>query len=284
MKASFESLHTGNRSFLIRKFEEENFSAPYHYHPEFELTYIIEGIGKRYVGTNMQDYFPGDFVLLGANLPHCWKTDNSLQAQSVSVVIQFPENFMGNDFLHKPELQNIEALLQRSQQGISFAKNETNKENMLLILKERKAFKKLLLLLELLQELAIRKDYILLNKENSYTALSGNEMERINTVMAYIIENFQQQVKLEDAAATINMSIHAFCKYFKKITRKTFIEAVNDYRIDYAVKQLINTDSSIADIGYNAGFNDISNFHKTFKERTQLSPLGYRKTFIKKLI
>ncbi len=150
--------------------------------------------------------------------------------------------------------------------------------------KEKKVFKRFMLLLEVLYELASAKEYVLLNHENNYASLSANEMQRINSVMAYIVENFQHQIKLEDAAATINMSMHAFCKYFKKISRKTFIEAVNDYRVDYAIRQLIHTNDTIAGIGFDGGFNDISNFHKTFKQRTKLSPLNYRKTFIKKLV
>jgi AraC-like DNA-binding protein len=80
------------------------------------------------------------------------------------------------------------------------------------------------------------------------------------------------------------MTPHAFCRYFKRLNRKTFMEAVTDYRIDYAVRQLIHTSDSVASIAMNSGFNDISNFHKTFKSRMKLSPLSYRNTYIQKLM
>ena len=77
MKPSLESVSSsGLNSFLVRQFEEKSFSAPYHFHPEFELTFILDGSGKRFAGAKMNDFYPGDFVLLGSNLPHCWKTDN----------------------------------------------------------------------------------------------------------------------------------------------------------------------------------------------------------------
>jgi AraC-like DNA-binding protein len=98
--------------------------------------------------------------------------------------------------------------------------------------------------------------------------------------MAYIVENFKNNISLKAVAATANMTPEAFCKYFKRMSRKTFIEVVNDYRIDFAIGQLVNTEKSIAQIGFDSGFNDISNFYKTFKNRTRLSPLSYRKTFI----
>ena len=108
-----------------------------------------------------------------------------------------------------------------------------------------------------------------------------NGQERMNAVMAYIVDNFQSTITLAGAAAAASMTPEAFCKYFKKITRKTFIEAVNDYRVDFAVRQLLHTDKQVAQIGFDSGFNDISNFHKTFKARLHTSPLYYRNSFLK---
>src|SRR3712207_4472337 len=105
MKPSFEALGPStNASFLVRKFEEAQFSAPYHFHPEFELTLIVEGNGKRYVGAHLTDYGPGDLVLLGSNLPHCWKTERATSGKSISIVVQFGPHFLGPDFFQKPEL------------------------------------------------------------------------------------------------------------------------------------------------------------------------------------
>ena len=136
-----------------------------------------------------------------------------------------------------------------------------------------------MLLLSLLHELAALNDYRVLDKKNQYPLLPLIEKERMNTAMAYIVENFQHTISLTTVAAATNMTPEAFCKYFKKLTRKTFIEVVNDYRIDFALGQLVNTDKPISQIGFDSGFNDISNFYRTFKERTRLSPLGYRKAY-----
>jgi len=287
MKASFESLNsTGSNSFLVRKFEEKSFSAPYHFHPEYELTLITEGYGKRYVGTNMQDYFPGDLVLLGSNLPHCWKTEEKAGIlYSGSVVIQFKHDFMGIDFFDKPEMKLIQQLLNNSKHGIQFTGNtEQIQETIAELPDENNSFNKFLRTLNVLHQLALHSEFVLLDQQNAYPDLSLTERERINAVIAYIVENFQNNISLTDVAATANMTAPAFCKYFKKISRKTFIEAVTDYRIDFALKQLVHTEKSIAQIGFESGFNDISNFHKTFKARMRLSPLNYRNTFMKKLI
>lgn len=105
----------------------------------------------------------------------------------------------------------------------------------------------------------------------------------MNLVTAYIVENFREKTSLDKAAEAANMTPQSFCKYFKKISRKTFIEVVNDYRIDFAMQELVHTDKTITQIGFESGFNDISNFYKTFKKRRQLSPLTYRNMFVKNL-
>jgi len=287
MKPTFEPLTSSvNNSFLVRQFEEKCFSAPYHFHPEYELTWIVKGSGKRYVGTHMHDYFTGDLVLLGSSLPHCWKTENTKNGDhSNSVVIQFHPDFMGKDFFYKPEMKHIQRLLSNSQSGLQFTGDTRSlKEKMYLMTDEPHSFKKWILLMDILHELASTKEYTLLSQEAPAPELSALEKARMNTCIAYIVENFRNKISLQDAAALVNMTPHAFCRYFKKLNRKTFIEAVTDYRVDFAVRQLIHTDNSISSIGLNSGFNDISNFHKTFKSRMKLSPLSYRNTFIKKLI
>src|SRR4051812_44453857 len=287
MKPAFESLSSfKQQSFLIRKFEEECFSAPYHFHPEYELTFILAGSGKRYVGANMSDFYPGDFVLLGSNLPHCWKNEQITKGEKPgSVVVQFQKEFLGNDFFDKAEMTTVLKMLQQSNSGLHFTDNNTElyKKKMLQLYEEKNSFKKIILFLDLLHELSLTKSYQLLQQQQGQTTFSPAEQQRIHIAMAYIVENFKKEVSLSGAATAVNMAPQSFCKYFKKLTRKTFMEAVTDYRIDYAAQQLIHTNHSISQIGFDSGFNDISNFHKTFKARMQLSPLTYRNTFLQKL-
>ncbi|WP_301921636.1 AraC family transcriptional regulator [Ferruginibacter sp.] len=286
MKPAFENINAINdSSFLIRKFEEKSFKAPFHFHPEYELTLILNGSGKRYVGTHMSDYFSDDLVLLGSNLPHCWKTEKAAQHSiSGSVVLHFGHAFLGVDFFKKAEMKSIQDLLNNSNYGIQFTGNiSIIKNKMVAVLTEKSAFKKLLLLLEILNELSNTKKYKLLNKQNLFAALPTVEKERMNLVTAYIVENFREKTSLDKAAEAANMTPQSFCKYFKKISRKTFIEVVNDYRIDFAMQELVHTDKTITQIGFESGFNDISNFYKTFKKRRQLSPLTYRNMFVKNL-
>lgn len=283
MKPIFEAVKlSANSSFIIRSFTERRFSAPYHYHPEYELTLIVKGRGKRYVGTHMQDYCAGDLVLLGPNVPHCWKTSDRETTPSASVVVHFRENFLGNDFFGIPEMTAVMRLLKNSINGLCFKnKSDAVKRMMEGLLKENDNYRRLILLLDLLHYLATAAKYAALQKKGGLTSLSISDKERIHQVFAYIVDNFQRDISLVTAASVANLSPHAFCKYFKRVTRKTFIEAVNDYRIDFAVRELINTDKSIGHICYESGFNDTSNFYKTFRSRFSTSPLQYRNSFKK---
>ncbi|MGC4233627.1 MAG: AraC family transcriptional regulator [Niabella sp.] len=285
MKPIFEVVtRSANSSFTIREFTEKRFSAPYHYHPEYELTLIVKGSGKRYVGTHMQDYQANDLMLLGVNLPHCWKTSEQATEPSVSIVVHFGDNFLGDNIFHIPEMAKIAQLLKESSNGLYFKnKTETVKRMMQVILGESDKYRRLILLLDLLHYLATATKYTALQKKSELASLSLSDKERIHEVFAYIVDNFQHDISLDGAAAIANLSSYAFCKYFKRMTRKTFVEAVTDYRIDFAVRELINTDKSIAHICYESGFNDASNFYKTFRRRFNISPLQYRNSFKKKL-
>jgi AraC-like DNA-binding protein len=287
MKPLFETLSplAENCSFLVRKFEVEAFTYPYHFHPEYEIALVTRGEGKRYIGNHMEHYKVGDLTLLGANLPHCWKSDPIDKENSgESIVIQFAGDFLGNELFEKAELSTIKEMLRKSKRGILFNKAATEeiREKMVRISCEKNATRRLILLLEILNDLSICTDYDLLTTEN-HLSVAPSEMERINPVLGYIIDHFKSEVSLTTAAGIANMTKNAFCKYFRKITGKTFIEVVIDYRLNYASQQLIHTDKRIADICFECGFNDVAHFSRMFKRKMNVSPLQYRSSFRKNI-
>ena len=286
IKASYEMLQPGSRqSFLARKFDEWAFDSPYHFHPEYELTSITKGNGKRYMGSHMEDFFAGDLVLIGPNLPHCWKLESVGEQEAGAIVIQFTADFLGADFFNKPELKEIKKLFKKAASGISFkGRTQTSvNKNLASLINEESNFNMMLNLLNILQQLALSNEYTLLDQSQSIAERTPAEQERINPVFAYLVENFRRQVSLDEAAGIANMTPNAFCKYFKKITRKTFMETIIEYRLNYATQQLVQTDKSIAEIAFDSGFGDVSHFFKTFKNKMHLSPLNYRKKFMREL-
>ncbi len=278
-KAAFESIQPQKeQSFLMKSFGEESFSSPYHYHPEIELTLILKGEGKRYVGQNMSQYTVGDLVLLGENVPHCWKSENITKGKinASSIVIQFMKDCYGDSFFKGKELTLINRMLERSTYGICFLGESSKVARLRLIeLEKKEPFQKMLAFLEILQLLASSDEFVLLNTETK-AHQSSTDQTRINNVMAYIVDNFRQEVSLEKAASLLGLTVPAFCKFFKRHTRKTFVEVVTEYRINYAQQQLMYTDHPVSKISVGSGFGDVSHFYKTFRQKQQLSPLQYR--------
>jgi AraC-like DNA-binding protein len=286
IKASYEILQPASgHSFLIRRFGKTAFDAPYHFHDEYELTYIIHGQGKRYVGSHMENFVSGDLVLLGACLPHCWKLDPATedQEEASAIVVQFSGNFLGDDFINKDEMIAIRKLLQHSACGIRFSgvTRSAVDRTMLNLPDEKNNFKMLIVLLEMLQRLAVSNEYALLDQQRSVAEQSRAEQERINPVFAYLVENFRGEISLDEASGIAHMTPNAFCKYFKKVTRKTFMETVIEYRLNYATQQLVQTDKPVSEISFESGFGDVSHFYKMFKHKMNQSPLNYRKNFLR---
>lgn len=282
MKATYESVYNlPATSFTIRRFDEKYFSAPYHFHPELELTFIMKGIGKRYIGGRIDDYCAGDLVLLGENLPHCWKTEVSEgeEVNAISIVIHFNSVFLGRDFFAIPEMKRVAKLLKLSQNGLCFSIETAQEVGKLMesALLEQNTIKRIGLFLNILDRLSIATDFTVLEQQNLYKNISVVAREKINTVTAYIVECFKQPITVEQAAALVHLSPPAFCKYFKRVTRKTFMETVIDYRIDFASQQLRDTDLSITQIAFDSGFSDLSNFYRIFKKRKKISPRAYRR-------
>lgn len=283
LKASLEIITAAKReSFVVKKFDKRGFAAPFHFHPELELTFITEGRGKRFVGNRMTGFEPSDLVLMGPNLPHCWKLSDMGKEKAGSIVIQFNEDFLGKDFFETPEMAHIKKILKRSEAGIEF-RGKTRREvseQMKALFEEKNHFKKVIGLLEILNRLSHSREFVLLNKNNSVPVQTDDNRERINKIFAYIVENFHEEVFLNKAAEIIGMTPNAFCKFFKKMTRKTFMETVINYRINSATQQLTETDKSITDICFECGFRDVSHFYKTFSAHMKMSPLNYRKQFL----
>lgn len=288
IKPTYEALPLNQQSsYTLRVFEELEFTAPFHFHPEFELTAILKGKGNRFVGDHMASFDAGDLLLLGSNLPHCWKSETNIthEISAYSVVIQFKQDFLGDNFWNKYEMQNLMQLLEKSQLGIQFTGNDTSEtiHKMLELTTIDDPFKRLLTFLDILNDLALSKTYKILNKKALVHAQSAYENNRLHAVQSYLIDHFKQKISLNEIAEVANMSPNAFCKYYKKITQKTFMETVAAYRLNYALQQLLQTEKPITEICFESGFTDVSYFFKTFKSKLNESPLAYRKKVLKNL-
>lgn len=265
-------------SFSFSKYVENANSKAHlwHYHPEIELVYINGGSGKRQVGSHVSYYNDGDLILIGSNLPHCGFT-NDQTGNKNETVIQMKPDFLGNDFFEISEMKNIRNLFDQAKAGIAFG-GTTKKTIGLKIeaMEGQSQFGKLLSMLSILNDLELSEEFKVLNAEGFSMELQMQDNDRINTVFNYVKDHFQEVITLEEVAVLVSMTVPSFCRYFKKITHKTFTKFVNDYRLVHASKLLAEKPISITEICYESGFNNFSYFNKSFKEFTGKSASQYR--------
>ena len=258
------------------------FDAPWHFHPEYELTYIVRSHGKRFVGDHVEPFAPGDLVLLGPDLPHFWRSDDDdyrldSDCKAEAIVIQFAQ-LLGTSLLAQlPETQAIVALLNRARYGLRFGSEKVAEVKPTLEhLLQCNSLERLLSLLQLLQQLTDDPDAVMLASDNYALKASEAETERMKRVLDFMLAHFREEIRVEDIASVAGMAQAAFCRYFRKRTRKSFITYLNELRISHARKLLVQSDLSISQVGLECGFNNISHFHRQFKLHNGTTPLKYQ--------
>lgn len=282
MKATFESIEPSfGSSFSFTRFEKDtNFKSHFwHYHPEIELVLVNGGSGKRQIGSHISYYTKGDLILIGSNLPHCGFTDEST-GNSEEYVLHMKPEFLGSSMLETPEFEFLSQLFNDAKIGIAYGIDTRMKvEPILSQMQNAFGLERLLGLLTILKLLNEAEDVNLLNADGFSIETQIQDNDRINTVFNFVKDHFQQPISLEEMADRVSMTVPGFCRYFKKVTNKTFTRFVNEYRVVHASKLLAEKTLSIADIAEESGFNNFSYFNKVFKELTGASASEYRKQY-----
>jgi len=252
----------------------------WHYHPEFELVYVEAITGIRHVGQHISNYMESDLVLIGANIPHL-NFDYELKTEYRQIVIQFKEHFLGEAFKEAPELNDIQTLFKKAHLGLSFTGNTKNiVAEKLKALQGMEKFKRLLCLLEIFQILALSDEIIELNDRDTSVSLFLNDKIRMGTIYEYIQANFDNTPDVNKVASSVHLSTAAFCRYFKKQTKMTFTDFVNQYRITQA-KTLLLQDKTISETCYEVGFESLSYFNKLFRKIAGENPSAFKKRYLK---
>lgn len=276
-----------NKAFVVKELFAPFFDKNWHFHQEYQLFLVLEGKGIRFVGDIMKPFKAGDMVFSGPDLPHLWRNDQEFFDKSNGltthgIVVYFPEEFMGNSFQTKEEFESIKQMLQKASRGLEIV-GQTNLllQQMMKDLVKCKGIESIVQLLRILETLAhsrdcfpiVQADYTNLNKES--------EKDRMSQVYEFVMDNFQQKIRLEEVSSLANMTVSSFSRYFTSRMNKSFSDFLTDVRIGHACKLLHEQDLNISEVGYESGFNTLSNFNKLFKDKMGVSPLVYKKDYLK---
>ncbi|MEQ9440645.1 MAG: AraC family transcriptional regulator [Cyclobacteriaceae bacterium] len=274
-------------TFVVRDLQEPYFDPSWHAHPDYQLFIVLQGTGTRFIGDHVKPFQPGDLVFTGPNLPHLWRSDDAYfkeesELRTRGVVVYFHQDFLGDSLLQKKEMVKVRQLFEIALRGMEIF-GPTNKkitQRMLSLLK-LDGFPSVLQLLEIINLLAHTTDYRIISGTGYTNRINEADTERMNQVHDYVMRNFKQNIRLEEAAALASMTPSSFSRYFKTRANKTFSAFVSDIRIGHARKLLQDDWLSIAQISYECGFKTLSNFNKQFRDITQKTPSEYKKEYAK---
>ena len=274
-----------NQSLTVSRDLHPYFLRTWHYHPEIELVVIIESTGTRFIGDSIEKFEEGEVVLIGDNVPHMWlnyeeyfQADSELRSEAIAV--HFKKEFLGVGFFQVPEMKPISELLEKAKRGIKFTDLDTEVVEKIKRLIDYDATTRIVKTIEVLYALSKHPSYELLSSSSFVNSFQKTENKRMDKIYAYVFENFNQGISASDVAEVVGMNKSAFSRFFKKTHRKSFTKYLNEIRLGYACKLLLENKESITSISYLSGFNNISNFNRQFKMVYGKSPSSYLKNHL----
>ena len=262
-----------------------HFIVPWHYHPAIEIMYITRGIGTRFVGDCIEQYEEGDVCMIGPNLPHEWRNDDAYfdkesGLRATCICLFFKREIFDPNFIRLPEMNNIRDLIERSRRGLKFTGNSKLEITRFIRSSVNDVgVRKVTNLLTLLELMATSTEYELLASVGFTNSVNSEDFERFNKVYKFLVKNFATSIRLEEVSTLVGLTPTAFCRYFKERTKKTFVEYLNEMRIGYSKKLLLENKMKISTISGEVGFPNLSNFISQFKKVTGRSPSQFQKQF-----
>lgn len=265
-------------AFVFQIDNEIAFYDKLHQHEEIQLSYIIQSEGTLVVGDTVNYYKKGDILVIGSHIPHVFKSDLKTSKTSHMLTLFFTKHSFGTGFFELEELKELQKFFKRAKHGFKVTSKQKQIQSLFLQLEKSSKLNRFLILLQLLK-ITSNAHYKSLSSFIYNKKYSDNEGNRMRNVFEYTMNHFDKEITLEAISDVATMTKNAFCKYFKKRTNKTYIQFLNELRIEHACKLIQSKQElSIADVAYQSGFNNISNFNRQFKVVKQVSPSEFRKT------
>ncbi len=278
---SFNVPQTEHEVVRVQVDEVPHFYDQLHQHPEIQIMLIKAGEGTLIAGDYVGRFQAGDVFAIGSGQPHVFRCDqsfykdnSSIGAKSIS--LYFSEKYFGKELWGSNELAGVREFAHACRQGFQLS-GAALKESAICVeqLSRCSGLEKLIGFFSLLKLLAKTK-----NKKNlalQSSRLLVREEGRMNSIVEFTFRESYRKIYLTEVAKLANISVEAFCRYFKLHTRKTYINFLNEVRVSHACKLLIQKDCSIQQVCYQTGFSNVSNFNRIFKKITAKTPLSFRK-------
>jgi AraC-like DNA-binding protein len=279
----FKIPKTSQESFRLQEDHEVHFYDNLHQHPEIQLTLILESDGKVIVGDFIGAFKPGDIFLIGPNLPHVFRNDqkyydNQREGQAHSLSLFFEWKTFGETFLSMPEMAHLNELAKSSERGLLI--QEPIKSRVAQLIKhmfKKTGMDRIIVLLKILNILSSNKSMEPLASSGVYSDFDEQDGRKLAAIYRFTMNEFHRKISLDEVAYLAHMTTNSFCRYFKKRTRKSYVDFLTEIRIGHARKLLQQNDLSISQISMEVGFNNLSNFNRKFRSVCSITPTEFRK-------
>jgi len=271
---------TKGDSFLVFDRLKDTFDFPIHYHPEYEINFILNGKGvKRIVGDHIEEIDDIELVLVGPNLYHGWEINKCKNKNIHEITIQFHNDLFSESLLARRIMMPIKDMFNRSNHGILFSKKVGMElADRIVKISKLDGMDYFLEIISILHDMANSRNQRLLSTSTvDYDTFEDDD--KMKLVYEYIQKNFSNKITLDDVSDIASMSAVSFNRFIKKRTNKTFVNYLNDIRVGYAARWLVEKDLSISEIAFKSGFNNIANFNRIFKTIKNTTPSQYREEF-----
>jgi AraC-like DNA-binding protein len=275
-----------DKSFIVFREKGDFFPAPWHYHTHLEFVLINKSTGKRMVGDHIGYFGENDLVFMGTLLPHVWVNDpiylnRQAKEQADALVLHFTEDFLGEEFINIPEMDNLRKVLKLADRGMALRGKTREKINELIRkMPEMSGLQRLSSLLLIFDIMSTTTEYDQLASPHFVQNFHYECSDRFKKITGYIMKNFDKDISLAEIASVGNMGVTAFCNFFKEQFRVTFVEYLTTVRIGHACKLLSENDRKVVEVAYECGFKNLANFNRQFKKLKDMTPSDYRKTVI----
>ncbi len=264
-------------AFVFQVDYANTFYDKLHQHEEIQISYIVEGEGTLIVGDTINYYTKDDVLIIGSNIPHVFKTDVEASKKSHMLTLFFTNQSFGPYFFGLEELKELAPFFKRAKHGFKVTSKQKVIKDLFFEVENSSKLNRFITLLQLLK-ITSKCNYKSLSSFIYDKKYSDNEGNRMRNVFEYTMNNFEKEITLDTIAEVANMTKNAFCKYFKKRTNKTYVQFLNELRLEHASKLLLSSeDLSISEVAEKSGFNNMSNFNRQFKVVKNTSPSLFKK-------
>lgn len=276
MRAQLETLITFDRLLTPKHVKLPCFDHPFHFHPEWEITYLSASGGTCVIGDHIGSFRAGELYVLGSKLPHVFRNTPQPGEMAEAEVLHISAAAMKGPLAGIDELKDFASLLQQSQAGLIFDRKTSLRAGGMLRRIRRSGGVRALAAFFELADLLLQAPPPRMLASSGYSSNPGlpGPIER---ACNYIITGFAERLSHRETARKVNMSPAAFSRLFRRATRKSYTEFLTEVRLGHASRMLLESDRTVAEIAFASGFENLSNFNRRFRRYYQYSPVEYRK-------